>query len=307
MTLGSRRAVQPADSGEAIGGLHHPQGHRESDQAWLTWHRHRWSGSSSSLFEGGSVAGLSDRQLLERFTARRRSGRRGRLRRPGGPTRADGPGRLPAAPGRPPSCRGRLPGRLPRPGAAGPVDPRPRPARQLALRRRAPHGPQGPRPARPPPPDRGGRAPSAVRSRVPAVPGRAGRSTASRPRPCTARSTACRSPSACRSCSATSRGSRSTRRRERLRWPGGTLRSRLARARDKLRRGLTRRGVVLSGTALAAALAPRSASASVSSLLCDTTTRAAIQFAAGHAAAAVLALRRGPGPGGAADPCCSTS
>ena len=30
-----------------------------------------------------------------------------------------------------------------------------------------------------------------------------------------------------------------------LKWPDGTVRSRLARARDKLRRGLTRRGVVL--------------------------------------------------------------
>ena len=54
-----------------------------------------------SLFEGGSVAGLSDRQLLERFAARRDAGRRGRLRRAGGPARADGAGRLPAAPGRP--------------------------------------------------------------------------------------------------------------------------------------------------------------------------------------------------------------
>ena len=71
---------------------------------------------------------------------------------------------------------------------------------------------------------------------------------------------------------------------ERLRWPSGTLRSRLVRARDQLRRGLARRGIVLSGTALAAALAPRSASASVSSLLCDSTTRAAIHFAARHAA-----------------------
>ena len=36
---------------------------------------------------------------------------------------------------------------------------------------------------------------------------------------------------------------------------------------------------------MAAVLAPRSASASVSSLLCDSTTRAAIAFAARHAAA----------------------
>ena len=56
---------------------------------------------------------------------------------------------------------------------------------------------------------------------------------------------------------------------QRLRCPAGTVRSRLARACDKLRRGLTRRGVVLSGAGLVAALSSRSASASVSSLLCD--------------------------------------
>jgi RNA polymerase sigma factor (sigma-70 family) len=72
---------------------------------------------------------------------------------------------------------------------------------------------------------------------------------------------------------------------QRLRCPAGTVHSRLVRARDKLRRGLVRRGVVLSGAALAGALAPRSALASVSSLLCDSTTRAAIDFATRHAAA----------------------
>ncbi len=68
----------------------------------------------------------------------------------------------------------------------------------------------------------------------------------------------------------------------RLRWPAGTLRSRLARARQKLRRGLSRRGYALSTTPLAAARVARSASASFSPLLCDTTTRAAIRFAARH-------------------------
>ncbi len=68
----------------------------------------------------------------------------------------------------------------------------------------------------------------------------------------------------------------------RLRCPAGTVHSRLVRARDKLRRGLVRRGVVLPAAALSAALAPRSASASVSSLLRDSTTRAAIAFAARH-------------------------
>ncbi len=71
----------------------------------------------------------------------------------------------------------------------------------------------------------------------------------------------------------------------RLRCPAGTLRSRLARARDNLRRALTRRGVILPAAALAAALAPRSASASITSHLCETTAHAATQFAVGQSAA----------------------
>jgi RNA polymerase sigma factor (sigma-70 family) len=75
---------------------------------------------------------------------------------------------------------------------------------------------------------------------------------------------------------------------ERLRCPAGTVHSRLDRAREKLRRGLARRGIALSTTGIVAMLAPRSASASVSSLLCDSTTRAAIHFAARHAAGGAL-------------------
>ncbi len=75
----------------------------------------------------------------------------------------------------------------------------------------------------------------------------------------------------------------------RLKWSHGTVRSRMARAREKLRHGLTRRGVVLPGAGLAAMLEARSASASISSPLCDSTTRAAIQFAAGPAAGEALA------------------
>ena len=71
----------------------------------------------------------------------------------------------------------------------------------------------------------------------------------------------------------------------RLRCSHGTVRSRMARAREKLRRGLTRRGVFVPANSLAVALSARSASASVSSSLCETTTRAAIQFAAGHTVA----------------------
>jgi protocatechuate 3,4-dioxygenase beta subunit len=75
----------------------------------------------------------------------------------------------------------------------------------------------------------------------------------------------------------------------RLRCPVGTLRSRLARARDKLRRGLTRRGFALPAAVLATALGTKSASASISSPLCDATTKAAIQFAAGQAASPLAA------------------
>src|SRR5262249_34861279 len=64
--------------------------------------------------------------------------------------------------------------------------------------------------------------------------------------------------------------------------------SRLDRAREKLRRGLLRRGIVLSGTPLAASLAPRSASASIPPLLCETTARAAIAFAARRATGGAL-------------------
>jgi hypothetical protein len=71
----------------------------------------------------------------------------------------------------------------------------------------------------------------------------------------------------------------------RLRCPEGTLRSRLARAREKLRISLARRGVALPALGLGAVLGPKSASASIPPLLCDSTTRAAIQFAARHTAA----------------------
>jgi RNA polymerase sigma factor (sigma-70 family) len=74
----------------------------------------------------------------------------------------------------------------------------------------------------------------------------------------------------------------------RLRCPPGTLRSRLARAREKLRLGLTRRGVALPAAALAAVLTPRNSSASFPPILCEATTRAATAFAARHAASGTL-------------------
>ena len=80
----------------------------------------------------------------------------------------------------------------------------------------------------------------------------------------------------------------------RLRCPAGTVRSRMARAREKLRRGLTRRGVVLPAAALAAALArPLGLGVALTPTCAKLTARAAIQFAAGQSAvplAAALAL-----------------
>jgi RNA polymerase sigma factor (sigma-70 family) len=69
----------------------------------------------------------------------------------------------------------------------------------------------------------------------------------------------------------------------RLQWPAGTLHSRLARARDKLRRRIVRRGLIAPAAALAVGLSNRSASAFVSPALSDSTARAAIRFAAGQA------------------------
>ena len=82
-----------------------------------------------------------------------------------------------------------------------------------------------------------------------------------------------------------------------LRWPSGTVRSRLARARTKLRRRLSRRGISLSATALTTALTSRVALAHVSSPLCEATTKAAVSFAAGRGgrhvvSASVAALAR---------------
>ena len=72
-----------------------------------------------------------------------------------------------------------------------------------------------------------------------------------------------------------------------LRCPAGTIHSRLVRARNKLRRGLIRRGVTLSATALVASLSSQSATASVSSQMCESTAREAIHFAVGRSVATI--------------------
>lgn len=68
--------------------------------------------------------------------------------------------------------------------------------------------------------------------------------------------------------------------------PEGTVAGRLARARSMLAKRLTRRGVALSGGALAAVLSHHAASAALPESVASSTIRAASLFAAGQAAAA---------------------
>jgi RNA polymerase sigma factor (sigma-70 family) len=71
-----------------------------------------------------------------------------------------------------------------------------------------------------------------------------------------------------------------------LGWPKGTVLSSLARARERLRGRLTRRGLTLSTGVLATVLAQHAAPAAVSPTLLEATARAALLLLAGPAAAA---------------------
>jgi RNA polymerase sigma factor (sigma-70 family) len=70
--------------------------------------------------------------------------------------------------------------------------------------------------------------------------------------------------------------------------PKGTVLSRLARARERLRTRLTKRGVTLSAAVLAAVVTERTASATVPAALAATTLRASLSFAATGAAAGIV-------------------
>jgi RNA polymerase sigma factor (sigma-70 family) len=77
-------------------------------------------------------------------------------------------------------------------------------------------------------------------------------------------------------------------------WPAGTVRSRLARGRERLRARLVRRGLAPSAAGVAAALAPRSAWSAVPGRLVDATARAAAgRFSAGAVPAPILTLTEG--------------
>ena len=75
---------------------------------------------------------------------------------------------------------------------------------------------------------------------------------------------------------------------QRLGWPSGTVRSRLARGRGRLQARLTRRGLAPSVGAVAALLTAEAATAAVPAALVEATVRAATLAAAGQTVAGAV-------------------
>ena len=73
-----------------------------------------------------------------------------------------------------------------------------------------------------------------------------------------------------------------------LGWPMGTVKSRLARGRDKLRTSLVRRGVAPMAGLIGASWMGKNACAEVSAELFQTTVRAALRIAAHRAGAQLI-------------------
>jgi RNA polymerase sigma-70 factor (ECF subfamily) len=73
--------------------------------------------------------------------------------------------------------------------------------------------------------------------------------------------------------------------------PKGTILSRLSRAREKLRRRLSRRGLGLSAGLIATMLSQSAVSAAVPPALADFTVKAALAFAGGAAATGVISAK----------------
>ena len=211
--------------------------------------------------------------------ARRRGG--GRVRGAGRALRADGPGRLPPRAGQPARGRGCVPGHIPGPGAEGELDRAAGATGQLALRRRPSHGPRRPR--------RAVRRKARERrvhaiSRSEIKPAGADQPDLDELRAILDEELS-RLPERYRGALVLCELDGLTRRAaaRRLGIPEGTLSSRLARAKDFLRRRLVRRGLALSALALDQALvrADPGPTLVVPLSLVDSTIRAATRVAAG--------------------------
>ena len=239
-----------------------------------------------ALFRTGTAIGLTDGSLARSVPERR--GRRGRggVRGAGGATRSDGPARLPADPGRSSRRRGRRAGGVPGAGAAGAFDPADRLARKLALWGRRAGRARGRDSMRP--------GVGCANERVRSDRWRSGTSIT----PSTDGSETWpelyeelgRLPERFRMpivlCHL--EGLTYEQAAERLGCPVRTIQSRLARGRERLRSRLTRRGVAPAIAALTADLTPDAASAAVSESWKHATVTAAVRYAAGGTAAALI-------------------